>query len=97
MLLTLWLLAIAIVGYKLLRCRGKMKESDIKQLREVIAPMIPIGRVERLAAIGGLILIDLYALSQGINSGLTHAIAAILGGFAGFSFIKRNSKNSKPG
>ena len=73
-----------------------MRKSDIEQIREVLRPMIPIGRIERLAAIGGLILIDLYALSQGINSGLTHAVAGILGGFAGYSIVKRNSL-SKPG
>lgn len=73
-----------------------MRKTELKQLQEVLKPMIPISRVERLAAIGGLILIDIYALSQGINSGLTHAVAGILGGIAGYSLIKRNSL-SKPG
>ncbi|MBA7635868.1 hypothetical protein ES703_43472 [subsurface metagenome] len=68
-----------------------MRKSELEQLKEVIKPMIPISRVERLAAIGGLVLIDIYALSQGINSGLTIAIAGLIGGVAGYALgVKRN-------
>lgn len=69
-----------------------MNKSD----REVIAAMlkesVPIDRIERLVAIVSLVVIDIYAMSQGINNGLTITISGIIGGIAGYSLhLRRNS------
>jgi len=68
-----------------------MKKSDIEVIRELLKSMTPISKVERLVAIGGIVIIDLYALSQGINNGLTIFLSSLIGGIVGYSIhVKRD-------
>lgn len=69
-----------------------MNSSDRKEIEKMLKSAVPIDRVERIVAIGGLVLIDLYALSQGVNSGLTHIIVGVIGGIAGYSLHLKRGK-----
>lgn len=69
-----------------------MNKSDRAEIEEMLRASVPIDKVERIVAIVGLIVIDLYALSQGINSGLTHVIVGAIGGIVGYSLHRKRGK-----